>query len=82
MAVRKRPQSYGTIAVARAVRLSLRQLYYWVNVVRVVRPRLRRHGARRFRHFSADDLATLRAVKRRLDRGYTLRAAVKASKRS
>ena len=82
MAVRNTLQSYGTIAVARAVRLSLRQLYYWVNVVRVVRPRLRRHGARRFRSFSADEVATLRAVKRLMDRGYTLRAAVRASKRS
>jgi DNA-binding transcriptional MerR regulator len=70
---------YGTIATAKTVGISLRQLYYWIRVLRVVRPRRRTHGRRRFQHFAARDLARLKAVKRLVDRGYTLRAAAKAA---
>ncbi|MCI0560156.1 MAG: MerR family transcriptional regulator [Nitrososphaera sp.] len=70
---------YGSIAVAREVGISLRQLYYWVHVLRVAHPRMRRHGMRRFRRFSTQDLRKLKAVKRFVEKGYTLKAAVRAS---
>jgi DNA-binding transcriptional MerR regulator len=76
-----RPPRYGSVATARRVGISLRQLYYWVNVLRAVRPEVRRHGRRRFRHFTDRDLRTLRAIARLLDRGYTLRAAILAARR-
>lgn len=79
MAVREASR-VGSGATAKAVGISLRQLYYWVHVLHVVHPRLQSHGRRRFRSFSAQDLRTLKAVKRLLGSGYTLRAAVRASR--
>lgn len=70
----------GSGATAKAVGISLRQLDYWVHVLHVVHPRLQSHGRRRFRAFSAPDLRMLNAVKRLLGAGYTLRAAVRASR--
>jgi len=75
----KRPP-LGSIAVARRLGISMRQLYYWVDVLEAVRPAVRPHGRRQFRHFSAADLATLSRVKRRIDRGFTLQAAVRSAK--
>ena len=77
----REPPDYGTIATAQRVGISLRQLYYWVHVLRVVRPQIRQHGKRRFRHFTPADVRALQLVKRRLDQGYTLQAAAKAAKR-
>ena len=68
---------YGSVAAAMEVGISLRQLYYWVEVLHAVRPQNHQHGARIFRRFTARDLARLRAIKRLVDRGYTLRAAVR-----
>lgn len=70
----------GSIATAKAVGISLRQLYYWVQVLHIVHPQLQSHGRRRFRSFSAQDLRTLKAVKRLLGSGYTLQAAVRNSR--
>lgn len=67
----------SSIATAKAVGISLRQLYYWVEVLHVVRPQLHQHGRRHFRAFSAQDIRTLKAVKRLLTHGYTLRAAAR-----
>lgn len=66
----------GSIAAARLTGISLRQLYYWVQVRRIVQPRAQRHGKRLFVRFTDEDLDTLKAVKRFVDQGYTLRAAV------
>lgn len=71
----------GSIAVARELGISLRQLYYWIDVLQAVRPAVRPHGRRRFRRFAPKDVAVLRAVKRGLDRGFTLQAAVRAARR-
>ena len=68
---------YGSVAVAMEVGISLRQLYYWVEVLHVVRPANHPHGARIFRRFTARDVTTLRTVKRLLERGYTLRASIR-----
>lgn len=76
-----RKQRYGSIAAAREAGLSLRQLYYWVRVLRVVKPQLRRHGMRWFCAFAPRDVGTLKAVRRLLKRGYTLRAAVSKVRR-
>lgn len=70
----KRP--YGSIAVAHKVGISLRQLYYWVDTLQVVRPRLRRHGTRKFHRFTSQDLKKLKEMKQRVKRGYTLQAAL------
>ena len=76
-----RNQFYGPVAAAMTVGISLRQLYYWVDVLRVVTPRDQQHGQRIFRRFSTEDVARLKRVKRFLEQGYTLRAAVGLAKR-
>lgn len=67
----------GSIAAAREVGISLRQLYYWVDILQVVRPQLCQHGIRRFRRFSPQDMQQLKSLRRLVDQGYTLRAAAK-----
>ena len=61
------------------VGISLRQLYYWVEVLRVVRPANHQHGARIFRRFTEHDVTTLKHVKRLLERGYTLRTSIRVA---
>ena len=73
----RRTTALGIIAVAREVGISLRQLYYWIHVLRVVQPRVDQHGTRRFLRFSQPNVRTLRRVKHLLDQGYTLRAAAR-----
>lgn len=67
---------YGSIAVAREVGISLRQLYYWVDVLHAVNPQVRQHGRRTFRRFTEVDLRRLKDMRRLVQRGYTLQAAV------
>jgi len=66
----------GSIAAAREVGISLRQLYHWVNVFQVVKPRQRQCGMRVFKGFTCEDIECLKGVKQMIDQGYTLRAAV------
>ena len=68
---------YGSSATAREIGISLRQLYYWVNVLRVVQPQMRSCGCRFFRRFTAGDLERLRMMQHLIGRGYTLRAAAR-----
>ncbi len=65
----------GSIAAAREVGISLRQLYHWVDALQVVLPQVDTNGTRRFRRFSQDDLEKLRQVRRWVEGGYTLQAA-------
>lgn len=74
-------RKYGSIAVAKAAGLSLRQFYYWVDVLQAVTPVRQQHGRRRFARFSHTDIRTLRTVKRLVEEGYTLRAAVRNAQR-
>ena len=73
----ERAQTYGSVAAANIVGISLRQLYYWIQVLGVVRPRLHQFGTRRFARLTAADVRTLQAVKQFIDDGFTLRAAVR-----
>ncbi len=73
---------YGSIAAAKEVGVSLRQLYYWVDVLHVVEPQVWQHGTRKFRRFTAIDVRTLKDMRRLVDRGYTLQAAVQMLKGS
>ena len=73
---------YGSIAAAQAAGISLRQLYYWVDVIGVVAPQVHAHGQRTFRRFTAQDVQQLTQLKRLLNRGYTLRAAARMVKAS
>ena len=68
---------YGSSAAAREIGISLRQLYYWVGVLGVVRPRVQQCGIRRFRRFTAAELGVLRGVKGLVAQGYPLQAAVR-----
>ena len=77
----KRKLLYGSVATALEVGISLRQLYYWVEVLKAVQPQNHQHGVRVFRRFTADDVMQLRKIKRFLEDGYTLRAAVQLIKR-
>lgn len=67
---------YGSIAVAKAVGISLRQLYYWVEALDAVQPQIRQYGTRSFRRFSSRDLQQLKMVQHLIGQGYTHRAAV------
>ena len=67
---------FGSIAVAKEIGISLRQLYYWVHVLGVVQPQLRQCGRRKFRRFTRSDVKKLDQVRRLVGRGYTLKAAV------
>ena len=71
---------YGSSTVAKTLGISLRQLYYWVDVLHVVSPQLRPFGHRRFRRFTVNDLQRLKAVQRLLKQGYTLQAAIRIAK--
>ena len=66
----------GSIEVAKELGISLRQLYYWVDVWHVVEPQRRLHGRRTFRRFSTKDLRRLRQMRDLVAWGYTLQAAV------
>lgn len=66
---------YGSSAAAGEVGISLRQLYYWVNVLRVVAPQAHPHGGRMFRRFTTGEVRQLQRMKRLIARGYTVRAA-------
>jgi len=70
----------GSIAAARAAGISLRQLYYWVDILHVVQPQVRQHGLRRFRHFTAADVQRLQMLRRLLEEGYTLQAAARQTR--
>ena len=72
---------YGSIEAARETKLSLRQLYYWVDVLHVVQPRMRQSGLRAFRRFTTDDLRVLSQMRTFVERGYTVQAAVRMVKR-
>lgn len=73
---------YGSIAAAREVGISLRQLYYWVDILHVVQPQVHQHGTRSFRRFTVGDVERLRRMQRLLKQGYTLRASLKRVKES
>ena len=73
-------QLYGTIRAAREVGISIRQLYHWVDTLGIVSPRIRQHGIRKFRRFTAHDLEILENVRKLLERGYTLRAAAEIAR--
>lgn len=72
---------FGAIVVARDVGISLRQLYYWIHELRAVKPKSQRHGKRTFQYFTSEDLRVLKSVKRFMEQGYTLRAAVQKAKK-
>ena len=72
---------YGSIQAAKRAGISIRQLYHWVDRLRIVSPRLKRFGWREFRRFTSKDLETLREVRLLLEHGYTLRAAAEMVKR-
>ena len=71
---------YGSIWAAKEAGISLRQLYHWVDDLRVVRPHLWQHGVRKFRRFSFEDLEKLKEMRKRVEQGYTPRAAAEAVK--
>ncbi len=80
MATKNRP-FYGSVGAALDVGISLRQLYYWVEVLHAVRPQNHRHGKRIFRRFTPDDVTQLRAIKMFVEEGYTLRTAIRLASR-
>lgn len=68
---------YGSVQAAREAEISLRQLYHWVDVLHAVEPRLVKYGGRVFRRFTHEDVRKLREMKKEVDGGYTLQAAVR-----
>ena len=76
----KSSELYGSLAAAKAAGISLRQLYYWVNVLHVVKPQDHPHGLRSFRRFTVADIKQLKAMNDLVVRGFTVRAAVEIIK--
>ena len=72
---------YGSVDTALELGISLRQLYYWVEVLHAVHPEHHRHGRRMFRRFTPHDVAKLRAIKQLIEEGYTLRTAIQRASR-
>ena len=68
---------FGSIETAKDVGISLRQLYHWVDVLKVVQPAVHAHGKRTYRRFTSQDVAALRRMNAFVEEGYTPRAAVK-----
>lgn len=68
---------YGSNEVCKRIGLSPRQLEYWV-LIGVVNPISERHGTKRFRRFTDQDLRVLQRVKDMTDEGFLVsRAAEK-----
>ena len=67
---------YTSKQITTKLGISLRQLYYW-ELRGVVTPELISLGTREFKRYSETDLVRLRSIKRSLDSGYTLTAAIK-----
>ena len=70
---------YSVSSVSKSVGLSSRQLYYWENLG-IIKPTYEEFGSYSYRRYSQDDVDFLAKVKKFLDDGYTLRAAVKKVK--
>ena len=66
--------------MAKATGVSLRQLYYWIKVLRVIEPQAHAHGQRNFAHFTEEDLRKVKTVSALMTKGYTLKAAVEIVK--
>ena len=66
---------FGTIEVARRVRISVERLYYWERIG-IVNPEMESFGIRQFRRYSREDIERAKRVKELVDiEGYTLQAA-------
>lgn len=66
---------YGSIGTARKAGISLRQLYYWIDVARIVTPLKEQCGTRLFRRYTEEDIAKLQKMRQLLEGGLTLQAA-------
>jgi DNA-binding transcriptional MerR regulator len=71
---------YGSVEVAAKLGISLRQLYHWINMFRVVKPVPVRHGKREYWRFTAQHVNTLRQMRDLVEFGYTVKAAAIAVK--
>ena len=67
---------YTSKQIVHKLDISLRQLYYW-ELKGVVTPELISLGTREFKRYSETDLIKLRLIKKNIDLGYTLTAAIK-----
>ena len=72
-------QTYSISHVARIVGVSPRQLYYWESIG-VIKPVYERFGSYSYRRYSQEDIDFLIRIRRLLDDGYMLRAAVERAK--
>ena len=66
---------YGSIEAAKILGISLRQLYHWVDDLRVVEPDVEQHGIRAFRRYSPDHINRLSRMRDLVKWGYNLQAA-------
>ncbi len=71
---------YGSIEASKTVKISLRQLYHWVDILHVVTPKTQKYGIRQFRRFTIHDLTILGKMRMLLEKGYTLHAAARMIK--
>ena len=70
---------YSTSTAAKKANISIKQLYYWEQIG-IIKPRYERFGLRQFRRYDKDDIDVLRTIKRLLDRGFTLKAAIQKTR--
>lgn len=70
-------KTFGSFYAAKEVGISLRQLYHWVDVLKVVDPERQEHGKRSYRLFDFEDIELLKEMKRLVHDGYMPRAAAR-----
>jgi DNA-binding transcriptional MerR regulator len=71
---------YGSAATAKQLGISLRQLYYWINVFKIVEPVRIQHGKKEYWRFTTQDVNTLRQMRDLIEFGYMVKAAAVAVK--
>lgn len=66
---------YTSSEIVNLVGISLRQLYYW-ELKGVIQPKAFTLGSREFKHYSENDIVTLKKIKQFLSEGYNLNKAI------
>lgn len=70
-------KTYGSSEVVLRLRISVRQLNYWVDELKVVEPYLKQCGRKFYRRFSEEHIVVLTKMRNLVKQGYLSRIAAK-----